>query len=432
MKNLVMPFDTMVEPYEISRDAISTNPGIHISSLPDELLLNILSYLSQYELHKMAALVCIKWLQLSRDPTLLKKVTLKGDTFGKTEHLVQILSGASMLEELRIRCRDDAIVLVQTVAQFSGKRLKRLQINYCPGLTEECTFLLAKNCTDLKFVNLDGTGTISDIATGHLTRIISLKNIDLFNCKYVLPEHITNIATNCDFLEQINLGEVTHLNDSCIDMLLQIRKGTLKVLVLDGEDLSDNAFCNLSHCDKLEEFDISFAENLGSLVLKEISKLTKLRRLRYSRGKLLTKKDFCDAFSTKNLSRLLNIDFSECSNFDDESMVCVANTCSELEQVTFDWCEDLTDEGIMFMIKKCKLIHHLKLVGLFKITDSVLANIVQRLPHLVYLNLIQCPNITDEILHSMSLDNIGLDIYDYYGNQVNCETQAVDFPHGNH
>ena len=424
----IMSLNTVLENDEILDDVTLTTPKLPINSLSDEVLLNILSYLNPHELHLSGAIVCRKWLHLSRDPSLMKRVILKGDTFGKTEHLVDILRGASMLTELKIRCRDDAVVLVQTIAQFSGRQLRKLQINYCPSLTEECTSMLEKNCVKLKIINLDGTGTISNIATGNLTRLKCLQNIDLFNCKYVAPEHIIDIAINCDFLEHINLGEVTHLNDNCINTLLQLRKGTLKSITLDGEDLTEAAFCNLSHCDQLEEFDLSFAENLGTLVLKEISCLTKLKRLRYSRGKLLTKKDFCDAFSNKNLKGLVNIDFSECTHFDDECIVLVSNICDQLEQVTLDWCENLSDEGIITMIEKCKHIHYLKFVGLYKITDAVLTNIVQSLPKLKYLNLIQCPNITDEILHSMSLNNLTLDIFDYYGNQVNCETIDNETP----
>ena len=395
--------------------------------LSDEIVLTILSFLNQYELHLTVALVCKKWFQLSRDPALLKRMVLKGDTFGKTEHIVDILSCATLLEDLRIRCRDDAVILLQTVAQFSGRRLQKIQINYCPSLTEECTSLLAKNCTNLKSVNINETGTISEIATSHLTQIRYLQSIDLFNCKYVLPDHVMNIAQNCDSLQKINLGEVTHLNDECIDMLLRLRKGSLKVLVLDGEDLSDNAFSNLSSCDKLEEFDLSFAENLGSRVLNELSHLKKLKRLRYSRGKLLTKHDFIAAFGTKNLSCLTDIDFSECNNFDDEGLVCVSNVCQGLSQVTVDWCEDLTDEGILFMISKCQQLHYLKLVGLFRITDKILDSLIQKLPKLRYLNLVQCPNITDNLLQYLSSENSLLDIFDYYGNQVNCDLLTEDY-----
>ena len=413
-----MSFTTTIEPRNTSTDEITNLAIVHLNSLPDEVLLNILSCLSHNELHGTAAKVCKKWLQLSRDPSLMKKVALKGDSFGKTEYLLDMLSGAFMLEDLKIRCRDDAAVLVQTVSQYSGKRLVRLQINYCPALTEECTAILARNCLNLKSINLDGTGTNSDLATGNLMQLKMLRNIDLFNCKYVLPEHVIDLATNCDFLEKINLGEVTHLNDDCIEILLQTRKNTLKVLVLDGEHLSEKAFCNLSHCNQLEELNLSFAETLGALVLKEISKLKTLKRLRYSRGKLLTRKDFCAAFSSNSLSGLVHIDFSECIGFDDESIISVANTCSHLEKITVDWCENLTDEGMIFLIRKCQQLHYLKLVGLFNITDAVLCNLIQLLPNLKYLNLIQCPNITDDILHAMCLDNMNLDILDYYGNQV--------------
>ena len=425
-----MPFSTVIESLQTPPEImLSEERKIDLDTLADEVLLNILSYLCQNELHGTAARVCKKWLRLSRDPSLMKKLTFKDDSFGKTEHLVDMLSNASMLEELKIRCRDDATILVQTVAQFSCKKLGHLQINYCPALTEECTSILAKNCINLKSVNLDGTGTISDLATSNLMQLKLLRKIDLFNCRYVIPEHITAIANNCDYLEEINLGEVTHLNDECISTLLQMRKSTLRSLVLDGEDLNECAFTNLSHCDNLTEFNLSFAENLGSPVLKEISRLKKLKRLRYSRGTKLTKEDFLTAFSGANLSGLISVDFSECVGFEDEGLTAVAKTCNNLEQLTVDWCHDLTDDGIIFLIKNCSQINYLKLIGLYNITDAVLDNLITSLPKLKYLNLIQCPAITDDILHGMSLENLSLDIFDYSGNQVRAREYGTDEVH---
>lgn len=422
-----MPLCT-VEDLQITLDDATLNYNdLRLNSLPDEVLLKILSYLTPQDLHLAAAVVSKKWFYLSRDPSLMKKIILKGDIHGKTEHLVDILTNAIMLEELKIRCRDDAIILVETIAQFSGQHLKRLQVNYCPALTESCTSLLAKNCKNLKTVNIEGSGTISDIATGNLTQLKFLQHIDLFNCKYVLPKHIVDIAKNCDLLESINIGEVTHLDDNCIDALIQHRKRTLRSLILDGEDLTDKAFCNLSLCDKLEQFDLSFAEALGSPVLKEVSKLTQLKKLRYSRGRLLTKNDFCAAFGSKNLSGLINIDFAECTNFDDESIVCLANTCRNLVQMSVDWCEDLTDEGIIYLIRNCQNIENLKLIGLFKVTDAILKDIDRLLPKLKTLNLIQCPNITDQLLHTINSLNPQLDIFDYYGNHIDCETLTDEY-----
>ena len=139
---------------------------------------------------------------------------------------------------------------------------------------------------------------------------------------------------------------------------------------------------------------------------------------RTSKCKVLTKSDFCAAFKNESMGGLVHIDLSECTGFDDESLISVANTCSYLEHIKVDWCDNLTDKGIIFMIRKCKQLRHLQLVGLFNITDAVLDSLIQ-LPKLRHLNLNQCPNITDDILHKMSMDNLNIDIFDYYGNQVN-------------
>ena len=95
--------------------------------------------------------------------------------------------------------------------------------------------------------------------------------------------------------------------------------------------------------------------------------------------------------------------------------------------MSVDWCEDLTDEGIIYLIKNCQNIENLKLIGLFKVTDAILKDIDRLLPKLKTLNLIQCPNITDQLLHTINSLNPQLDIFDYYGNHIDCETLTDEY-----
>ena len=152
--------------------------------------------------------------------------------------------------------------------------------------------------------------------------------------------------------------------------------------------------------------------------MKEISRLRNLRCLRISRATGLMPDDFCRAFKRENLKDLTDLDVSECVGFEDESLIAVAKRCTNMKKIRVDWCHDLTDEGVKFLIQNCHHLQCLNFVGLFKVTDAILENVPQLLPKLKHLNLTQCPGITDELLMGISLDNLHLDILDYYGNQV--------------
>jgi len=337
-----------------------------------------------------------------------------------------ILSRATMLKNLTIHnvsehITENVSTLLQVVAQSSGSKLKKLEMSFTMvfNLTKECTSLLEKNCTNLKSLIIEsdyGWCSKRDDAISHLTNIKSLENIRLsFGFSWsVLPKHIINIAENCSSLQRIDLHRIKLLNDDCVDTLIRLRKGTLKVLKLKGYHLTDNAFSNLSDCVRLEEFELylwSNTEKIGSQVLTEISKLTTLKKLIYSMdpqsplaalGDLSN--DFIAMFNTNNLSSLTHLDFSGCIDFDDEGLISAVQVCQSLRKLVVDWCKDLTDEGVLFMMSKCKQLHSLSCQYL-GLTDKILDNILQKLPKLMYLFLMGCPNIPQHIRNRLNQAN---------------------------
>ena len=58
----------------------------------------------------------------------------------------------------------------------------------------------------------------------------------------MIPEHITAIANNCDYLEEINLGEVTHLNDECISTQLSVYGVATEIEVKEPSAISPSLF----------------------------------------------------------------------------------------------------------------------------------------------------------------------------------------------
>jgi len=416
--------------------------------LPDEIVLYIFSSLNQYDLRN-AALVCKRWFHVSRD-IFMKEIVIDiveedrqkdryRDRRGKSriwglkmefERIKGILSRATMLKNLTIHnvsenisehIMENVSTLLQVVAQSSGSKLEKLEMSFGDtiifNLTEECTSLLEKNCTNLKSLIIESNyGSSYDDAISTLTNIKSLENIRLsfgFSPS-VLPKHIINIAENCSSLQKIDLHRIKLLNDDCVDTLIRLRKGTLKVLKLKGYHLTDNAFSNLSDCVRLEEFELylwSNTEKIGSQVLTEISKLTTLKKLIYSmdpQSPLATlgdlSNDFIAMFNTNNLSSLTHLDFSGCIDFDDEGLISAVQVCQGLRKLVVDWCKDLTDEGVLFMMSKCKQLRSLSCQYL-GLTDKILDNILQKLPKLMYLFLMGCPNISQHIRNRLNQAN---------------------------
>ena len=65
-------------------DSAPMSPDQLISRLPDEVWLEVLSYLTSLELCSVG-LVCKSLLRLSRDPGLWTEITLLGDAIASTE-----------------------------------------------------------------------------------------------------------------------------------------------------------------------------------------------------------------------------------------------------------------------------------------------------------------------------------------------------------
>jgi len=366
-------------------DTNNFHQGSEFELLSDEMVLHIFSFLNKSELHLNAALVCKKWCRLSRDPTLMNELSINGDYANmriETDRFKDVLSRATQLKDFEIAFRGDMNELLQIVAQVSGTKLEKLTIrlsSFFNDACHECASLIERECVNLKSLMIEsklGGSSKFDAAMSHFSKIKSLKAVFLtdLSCdgNYVQPGHIINIAQNCASLEKMTLriwymkrnmhyyGD-TRFEES-INTLLRLRKGTLKVLVLDRLDLDDNAFSYLSKCEKLEEFELNCLKYYrpNPLVLTEISKLTTLKRLKYSgHHRSTTKDDFQAAFDTNNLSTLIDIDFSRCENFDDDGLISLAKVCKGLTKLKIDGCKKITDEGILYLTSECKQLEYL-------------------------------------------------------------------------
>jgi hypothetical protein len=55
---------------------------------------------------------------------------------------------------------------------------------------------------------------------------------------------------NCQHLKKLNLDDVTEIFDDDVVHIIRNLGSQLITLILDGEDLTDDAFANLSNCSR--------------------------------------------------------------------------------------------------------------------------------------------------------------------------------------
>lgn len=396
---------------------------LSILDFPDEILLQIFSYISLHELYRSVATVCKLFLRLTRDPAVRSSIFISNKV--NQIFAIDFLAESVYTNRLVLKERSDSNVLLQT-AFATFHHLNHLELRFCRQINHE-TFELMANpniAENLKFLSFDCTDSCTRDPSNQTSSRVSLfshasnlRHLNLFASKFPESEDLITIGKVCKHLEYLNLEEVTNLSGSSLTSLILDRKETLKTLMLDGEDLTDETFKHLEKCKKLEKLGILFAEHISTQGMEAISKLSQLKSLKLMRAKVLPPIEFIATFSSPKLERLTSLNLSESSLLDDPSISTIANTCRFLKELLLNWCWELTDKGVEDVIMYCDRLEILSLVGVVRITDGILDNIGNRLPDLRLLDLEQCPNIDDkhvvEIVAETNRSN--LKVINYWG-----------------
>ena len=174
-----------------------------ILHLPEEILVQIFSYISLQELYHSVALVCKLFCRLTRDPGVRRCVSLSGKGLTVTKEAASFVSEAHNLKSLSLKNRGDSNTLV-TAALLNCRNLKILEVRFCQPLTESTlsTFSGSSVVSKLEYFSLEGTGVCvvepSNASRRHLfASAHNLRHLDLFGCKFLEPEDLVRINVLC-------------------------------------------------------------------------------------------------------------------------------------------------------------------------------------------------------------------------------------------
>ncbi|XP_067928614.1 F-box/LRR-repeat protein 7-like [Watersipora subatra] len=365
-------------PYDLKRQK-NDSRGMSIKCLPDEAMLNILSYLPTNHLCRCAR-VCSRWYNLVWEPSLWTRIQINDENINIDKALRFLLRRLS--EDTPHVCLNLKSMNLKQCVRLSDKglhliakrcpELTHLELNGCSNISNMALSQVVSNCTNIQHLNVTGCVSITSIsltpealtqanqANGSLSKQILLRLLDLTDCPLLDDSGMQIIASYCSQLQYIYLRRCTKITDDGIHYLANSCNMLRELSVSDCRKVSDYGLRGLSKLElNLRYLSVAKCDKVSDLGIKYIAK--HCRKLRYLnvRG--------CEAVSdesieslAQNCSRMRSLDLGKCDVTDD-GLFMIASHCSQLKKLSVKSCDAITDAGVLAVAKGCKHLQHLNI-----------------------------------------------------------------------
>jgi Leucine-rich repeat (LRR) protein len=337
-----------------------------LTSLPDELLLQIMRYLepaAQLAVRQTSKRLepiarefmtglrienpnhLIRMVELfgaRNRPARIRKLTLVGDDF-KDAHL-NVLQSLPSLEELTLACGNLTDTCAKSISCCT--RLKKLDVSGCTGLGNDFVHQLFRREDEfgevpnlvMEELILAGCRQLTDISADSLVRFSNLKMLDVSRCDQLSNDFLQRLMPPDGdeevVLEKLILSGCTRLNEDCAPILSRFQ--SLKVLNVSGcTELDDDFVHQLFRREDafgevpnlvMEELILAGCRQLTDMSADSLVRFSNLKTLDVSR---------CDQLSNDFLQRLMPPDWSEASDGEEEVV---------LEKLILSECHRLNDD----------------------------------------------------------------------------------------
>jgi len=320
-------------------------------------------------------------------------------------------------------------VLTDVTLRHMGQRapnLRSLRLVQSPHFTNKGVRDLTAGCSKLEDIRLLKTGLLGDAAvdsiahncphlsTLHIShnfrvtgaslanvlrRCRSLKELELSNCKIVLPSLTRtagDLGTDTDTahcgpggelqldLEALVLNSIDTLSDATLGLFLPSCQSLRALKLIDTQTVTDaGALSIAANLKGLTSLTIDCCYRLTSAgLVKIISAGSDLRTLRLH-------------------SCAMSVTVLE----------SISASCKGLEELRMTWSKDVTDVGLLALARGCPSLRSLYLNGCESVTYKALLEVAVKCPALALLNVPYCKAVNREQISALQNRFPGLTIY---------------------
>ena len=207
--------------------------------LPEELILNIFSFLTVQELCRYVALVCKLWLHYSKCPLLRQKLSFWESTrvFPLEEISDFIKVKYPLLKDLCLQPRTELTLHGCSMLAQSCPHLQVLSLSFCDQVTVHILNQFVTFCPNLRDINLAGCA-VTDHCLEGLNKL-PLRKLNASHCTRLTDNGLKFLSKECHQLCYLNFDGVQWITHDAIATLVGNCHGRLEHLWLDGENMID-------------------------------------------------------------------------------------------------------------------------------------------------------------------------------------------------
>ncbi|KAH3859996.1 hypothetical protein DPMN_022886 [Dreissena polymorpha] len=368
------------------------------NNLPDEIIVNIFSYLKVQDLCKYASPVCHKWRALVKDHSLWHVLDFSNFHNLSSFNLLQVIRRAPLLRKLSLRGRVNLSPVEIAIICESCPRIQELDLGFCSDVTETVLQIIIENCSVLQKINVEGGNYIGKRCLQVMSQSLSLTALNFSHCMTIQNDDVRQLAEHLKIIA-INLDGNNFITDSGVFSLVKLQSAHLQELELDGAEITDASLYSISQCMDLQRLGISFCECLTDQSLQYLKNCHNLEHLRLRKGSDFTQAGLSAFFKSGTLAHLRTLNLSECTAINDNVMLDIVQCCGScLYELVLSWCWNISDMGLVSIMDHCCKLMTLDLLGIDSVLGECLERIPEDLPKLTYLDLRQCNKIVDSII----------------------------------
>ena len=197
----------------VNEDDIDTSVAeTPFSSIPDELIVKILSYLNTEELCRHVAPVCRRWRQIYKEPTLWRAINFHCRPDMESLNLLWVLRKTPLLQKLVLRGRTNITPAEVAILSEMCPMLIDVDLGFCDNLNGEMINTLVENCKSLKKLNVEGCSKIDHNCIKCMSKCKKLSCLNFSHC-FLQDESLIYLADHLLQIVNINLDGISWITD---------------------------------------------------------------------------------------------------------------------------------------------------------------------------------------------------------------------------
>ncbi|KAI8140860.1 hypothetical protein BJV82DRAFT_671234 [Fennellomyces sp. T-0311] len=398
-------------------------------SIPSELILHILKYLTHPSDLSNCALCCKSWSMHAIELLWYKPNFVRSTAWVSFCHVLQqtrptLFPYTSFIRRINLSLLSTDVEDAHLTSLKDCERLERVTLTGCSKLTDHgiTGFLGTKVRTSLVSMDLGDVTNVTDASIKRIAEICpSLQGLNLSMCKEspgrfegITDDGVVVLSEACTGLRRIKLNNCVRVSDASVIALARNCPALLEIDLMNCTVSNKSLKEVFMHSSELREFRLNNCTEITDSAFTE-SALTRLP----PQSKLYPSSHYYDQLRILDLTsiqsitdnavrqiiaaapKIRNLVLNKCHNITDDSVLAICHLGRYLHYLHLGHCMRLTDYSIVELARHCTRIRYLDLACCGQLTDRSVVELAT-LPKLKRIGLVKCQNITDQAIYALT------------------------------